>query len=267
MAKPLTSVFGGRLDRLSALIERFRVHAEITEPQSSNEKSANLFVFRRGDGAMRLAFSPNRKPDEGRCASELPGEAEVLAVAAGIRVSGVADHLVAALPRCIAVELDAAPDIRAVVLPLVAEIETPRCGGLAVFHRLCEIVVIRLLRHALETGAADVGALAGLGHPRLARALVAIHERPAEDWTLERLGIEAGMSRTQFAVSFKETVGVTPGIYLSNWRLEVARAELKTGQAVNKVARTCGFASAAAFSRAFARRYGHSPKTEQLRAG
>ena len=47
--------------------------------------------------------------------------------------------------------------------------------------------MIRLLRHAMEEGKADTGLLNGLAHPRIAAALVAIHEAPEESWTLERL--------------------------------------------------------------------------------
>ncbi|WP_417689877.1 helix-turn-helix domain-containing protein [Roseibium sp.] len=252
-----------RLDRLSALIERFRILAQVIQLDDAIEERGGLFVFRNAEGRMRLAFSPNRQPGDIPCDSERVQSGETLAAAARISVSGAGDHLIAALPKCIAIELDDAPDIAAVVLPLVAEIERPRCGGQAVVHRLSEIVVIRLLRHALETGAADFGALAGLSHPRLARAIVAIHEHPETAWSLESLAEEAGMSRTQFAVSFKDTVGMTPGAYLSNWRLDMARAELEGGEQVGKVARMCGFASPAAFSRAFARRFGHTPKAER----
>ena len=265
MSVPAVPVFGGRLDRLSSLIERFRVHAQIVDRQLDDERSANFLVFRRPDQTMKLVFWPVQEDDGNGHKHYASKTGEVPAVAAYIEISGVGDHLAAALPACISVELNEAPELNAVVGPLVAEVEQPRCGGQAVFHRLCEIVVIRLLRHTLESGAVDVGLMAGLVHPRLARALVAIHKAPEKSWNLEKLASEAGMSRTQFAITFREVLGQTPGAYLSNWRLEVARVELEAGAQVNRVARQCGFASPAAFSRAFARRFGHTPRAERRR--
>ncbi|MEP0232941.1 helix-turn-helix domain-containing protein [Roseibium sp.] len=261
-----TNIFGGRLDRLSSLIERFRVQADLVAPDEAEVRGANFVVLRGADDALRLVFVPNGSGDCAACDHFSVEESETLVVAAKIEIAGAGHHLVLALPRCISVALVDAPDLRTVVSPLVEEVVQPRCGGQAVFHRLAEVVVIRLLRHALESDAADVGLLAGLSHPRLAAALVAMHERPGVAWNLESLAAEAGMSRTQFAVTFKEVLGMTPGAYMSNWRLDIARAELESGVQVRAVARMCGFASAAAFSRAFARRYGHAPKLERRKA-
>lgn len=258
--------FDGGLDRLSSLIERFRVSATIAPPGSERAQSANFLVFRNADEARRLVFMPGGSSDTPLCPARACGPGETLEVAANISISGSGHHLIMALPKNIEIPLSDAADLEAVVVPLVGEVTRPRCGGQAVFHRLCEIVVIRLLRHALESGTTAVGLLAGLAHPRLAAALVAIHETPDRAWTLEQLADQAGMSRTQFAVTFKAVVGPTPGVYLSSWRLEIARTELEAGSPVKRVARMCGFSSAAAFSRAFARRYGHAPRVERNRA-
>lgn len=258
--------FDGGLDRLSSLIERFRVSATIVSPGSERARVANFLVFRDAEGGRRLVFMPGGTSDTPLCPARAGGLDETLEVAADISISGAGHHLIAALPQNIEIYLSDAADLEAVVVPLVGEVTLPRCGGQAVFHRLCEIVVIRLLRHALESGTTAVGLLAGLAHPRLAEALVAIHETPDHAWTLEQLADQAGMSRTQFAVTFKAVVGATPGVYLSSWRLEIARTELEAGSPVKRVARMCGFSSAAAFSRAFARRYGHAPRLERSRA-
>ncbi|MDN3719852.1 AraC family transcriptional regulator [Roseibium salinum] len=187
-------------------------------------------------------------------------------VGARIMISGIGRHLVDALPDHISVPLGEQPYLTAVVMPLIEEVTTPRCGGQAAFQRLCEVVVIRLLRHAMEEGRADSGLLSGLAHPRIAAALVAIHEAPAQAWTLEKLADTAGMSRTQFAVTFKELVGTTPMVYLAHWRLDIARAELETGRQVKSVASLCGFTSPAAFSRAFSRRFGYPPRQRRAQA-
>lgn len=258
--------FSGKLDRLSSLIDRLRVHVVNALVEEPNTGAANLVIFTHRDGALRLVFSPLRDEAIQDFPETAPQPGETPLVAAHITITGIGKQLINALPACISVPLSEEPYLTAVVTPLIEEATTPRCGGQAAFQRLCEVVVIRLLRHAMEEGKADTGLLNGLAHPRIAAALVAIHEAPGETWTLEKLAETAGMSRTQFAVTFKDLVGATPMGYLSNWRLDIARAELETGRQVKSVATLCGFSSPAAFSRAFSRRFGYPPKQKRKQA-
>jgi len=272
MPVPYRMSFSGKLDRLSSLIDRLRVHVSNLPAGGQERAIANFRIYARGDRALRLVYCPltgdvSLTEDEaGECPDLGPQAGETPVVAARITISGVGRQVVSALPDCISVPLDDDPYLTAVAMPLIEEVTQPRCGGQAVFQRLCEVVVIRLLRHALEAGKVDTGLLNGLAHPRIAAALVAIHEAPGEAWNLEKLADTAGMSRTQFAVTFKERVGTTPMGYLANWRLEIARAELESGLQVKSVASLCGFTSAAAFSRAFSRRFGYPPKQKRSQA-
>ena len=266
MQVPYRTSFNGKLDRLSSLIDRLRVHVANSLVAGSELETANFRIYQSEDQALRLVFCPLRKDGVGEGENMAPEAGETVLVAARITISGIGRQLINALPDCISVPLAEEPYLDAVVAPLIEEVTLPRCGGQAAFQRLCEVVVIRLLRHAMEEGKADTGLLNGLAHPRIAAALVAIHEAPGEAWTLEKLAITAGMSRTQFAVTFKDLVGITPMGYLSNWRLEIARAELEAGRQVKAVATLCGFASPAAFSRAFSRRFGYSPKKKPVEA-
>ncbi|MCV0426919.1 MAG: AraC family transcriptional regulator [Roseibium sp.] len=264
MSVPYRVSFNGKLDRLSSLIDRLRVQVENAHTQDTGVHLANLWVLSDDADAMRLVFCPLDASLLNINKGLQPRDDETVLVAAHITISGVGKQLVNALPDCISVPLAEEPYLTAVVTPLIEEVTLPRCGGQAAFQRLCEVVVIRLLRHAMEQGKADTGLLNGLAHPRIAAALVAIHEAPGETWTLERLADTAGMSRTQFAVTFKELVGATPMGYLSNWRLDIARAELEAGRQVKSVASLCGFSSPAAFSRAFSKRFGASPREARI---
>jgi len=80
-----------------------------------------------------------------------------------------------------------------------------RCGRRALLDRLFEVLLIQIL--LMDNGQTQVGMLAGLAHPRLRLALIAMHERPAEEWSLEALAAHAGMSRSVFANAFRDTVG------------------------------------------------------------
>ncbi|WP_457307141.1 helix-turn-helix domain-containing protein, partial [Polaromonas sp. P5_E6] len=54
-------------------------------------------------------------------------------------------------------------------------------------------------------------------------------------------------------------LGMTPGTFLTAWRLTLARRRLQQGARVKVVAAWSGYASAAAFSRAYSRAFGHAP--------
>ena len=71
----------------------------------------------------------------------------------------------------------------------------------------------------------------------------------------------AGMSRTAFAQLFKEKVGRPPMVYLTHWRMTLAAKRLKEPkESVSSVAHAVGYKSESAFSAAFRRTRGSSPR-------
>lgn len=204
-----------------------------------------------------LAFFPRGTPDDIQVRMDAT-DAEF--VAATVDMGGEANPIARALPNPVIVPLAEAEALGAVADMLLEEALSPRCGGRAVVDRLCEVVVIRLLRYAIEGGQAKPGLLAGLAHPNLCLAIVALHDSPGKNWRLEDLAEAAGMSRTHFANSFRKVVGVPPGEYLSDWRLTLARTEIGKGTPLKVIAGNIGFSSSAALSRAFSRRYGFTPR-------
>jgi len=247
----------GRPDRLSALLERFRIRAQVHPVDSgADDNTANMIIS--GDAGISTLFYYPR----GNAGADDTGTGAV--VRASVDTGG-ASPIALALPQRVEVRLADAPALAAVADILIDEARAPRCGRRAVVDRLCEVVVIRLLRHLIETDEAEAGLLAGLAHPNLAPALIAIHENPDKPLVLEDLAARAAMSRTHFANTFRDVVGTTPGQYLTDWRLTLARIEIAAGAPVKTVAKRVGFSGAAALSRAFTRRFGVSPR--QLRSG
>ena len=106
------------------------------------------------------------------------------------------------------------------------------------------------------------GWLRGLTDPAVSRALSIIHNRFAEDFDVETLAREAGVSRTVLGERFSELLGESPMRYCAQWRMRMASNMLRDGrQTTATVAYAVGFNSEAAFNRAFKREFGVPPAT------
>jgi AraC-like DNA-binding protein len=174
--------------------------------------------------------------------------------------------LLAALPRAIHLPGSAlGPDswVATFLRAAVAESNLKRSGGEAVLERMSEMLFVEVLRRYVDSLPADqTGWLAGMRDPVVGRALSLLHERPAEPWTLDRLGAEAGLSRSSLHERFVHFIGQPPMQYLTNWRMQLAAGKLRdTDAKVLDIALDVGYESEAAFSRAFKRIVGVAPGT------
>jgi AraC-like DNA-binding protein len=124
------------------------------------------------------------------------------------------------------------------------------------------MILIQALRlHLAEGMNGGVGWLFALADKQMGAAISAMHENPAHRWTLQTLAEQAGMSRSSFALKFKETVGKSPMEYLTRWRMVLAADRLEnSGDPVSVIALTLGYESESAFSTAFKRVMGCSPR-------
>jgi AraC-like DNA-binding protein len=68
------------------------------------------------------------------------------------------------------------------------------------------------------------------------------------------------MSRTAFAVKFKQLVGQAPAEYVANWRLTIAQARLREGVPLKILAGELGYSSQSALTRVFTAKLGVSPR-------
>lgn len=134
-------------------------------------------------------------------------------------------------------------------------------GREAMLAKLAELMFVEALRsHLAQLSEDERGWLAGVRHPQVGAALRAIHGRPADPWTLERLAAQAGMSRSSFAEQFNAYVRIPPMRYLARWRLQLAARLLESGTvSVAQAASAVGYQSEAAFNRAFKREVGEAP--------
>ena len=141
------------------------------------------------------------------------------------------------------------------------ELRDPQPGGVVVAQQLATLLLVQTLRLYLAEGRnGGVGWLFALADKQIAAAIRAMHENPGAQWTVGSLAKHAGMSRTSFALKFKETVGASPLEYLTRWRMTVAGDRLVRSSApISEIGQALGYESQSAFSLAFKRVMGCSP--------
>ena len=141
-------------------------------------------------------------------------------------------------------------------------------GTAAAVTRLSEVLYIEVLQSAIERVPELKRLFTAVSDPLIGRALSLIHNRIGQDWTVDSLAAEIGMSRSRFAERFQELIGAGPMTYLGDWRLQRARALLTEKRAsVKEVAHLVGYQSPAAFSRSYARKFGQAPRAARARSG
>jgi transcriptional regulator GlxA family with amidase domain len=146
---------------------------------------------------------------------------------------------------------------------LASEMAEPAPGSELVVKRLADILFIQSIRAhiASRSESCKKGLLRAIFDPQIGAALNSMHEKVEGPWTVESLAAACGMSRSAFAVRFKELVGETPLEYLTSWRMHKATALLHQGdKKLFEVAKSVGYDSDAAFSKAFKRILGVAPR-------
>ena len=170
--------------------------------------------------------------------------------------------LVAQLPALLHLPADADSGwIAQTLRQAVQASEGSRPGNEAILERISEMLFVHAVRSYLaRLDPASSGWLAGLRDRRIGRALALLHATPARDWSLDDLGREVGLSRSALHDRFVELIGLAPMRYLARWRMQLASTLLRSTSAnVEAIALDVGYASEAAFTRAFKRAAGMPP--------
>jgi AraC family transcriptional regulator, alkane utilization regulator len=175
----------------------------------------------------------------------------------------LAQPLIEALPRIVVVDMTGAAPLEwltdAMGLVLSAS-EAPFLGASATRARLAELVVVEALARFIQATPGGTGWLAGLNDRYVGRALALVHGRPSEPWTVEKLGRQVGLSRSALADRFSDVMGEPIFAFLTRWRLQLAAEYLiTTTRSIESIARTAGYESGGAFSRAFKHAFGKAP--------
>lgn len=265
------------MDALVSLLSNFSLHAGVfytgnicgIHDFERDTERGHLHLIRSGSVQVRgvtrrrfevtqptLMFLP--RPDQHRLVTDDGPGSDVVCATVQFGGSGV-NPVTASLPDLVMVPLTQMSGVDALLDLMFEEAFHEHAGRQGVLDRLCEVLMIRLLRYCMALGLTQGGALAGLADVRLGPVLAAMHEDPQHPWDLLGMAQLAGMSRARFAVRFREVTGDTPADYLAAWRVMTAQRLLTRGAPVKQVAEDVGYGSASALSRAFVRRLGIAP--------
>src|SRR5262245_7323633 len=179
--------------------------------------------------------------------------------------NGVTDPLLAVLPPLVLVNGrggDVAPGLRVTVSQLFEELGSGSSGAAAFVTRLADSLFMQAIRAYLDENidTAGSGWLAALRDHQIGRALVLLHDKPHQPWTVAELADRVALSRSAFAAKFTQLVGEPPLHYLTRLRLNVATARLRSGNdKLSVVADAAGYESVYAFAKAFKRNLGVTP--------
>ncbi|WP_253247823.1 cupin domain-containing protein [Stutzerimonas stutzeri] len=201
-------------DRLAALMTHFPMRAQVfnTGPLcgintlQSDGVHGQLHLIRRGAVEVRYGRETLHVTQPSLLLFPRPlthrfitaPDCEVDMVCANLTFEGgSANPIASALADLVCLPLDGVWGAEPVLSLLFEEAFEQRCGRMALVERLVEVVMIQILRQLMESDEVSGGLLSGLAHPRLRNALVAMHEAPAQDWTLDNLAGVADVRRPQ----------------------------------------------------------------------
>tara|TARA_R110002072_G_scaffold136124_3_gene278314 strand:- start:21519 stop:22397 length:879 start_codon:yes stop_codon:yes gene_type:complete len=167
--------------------------------------------------------------------------------------------LLRALPDVTVLLAAETPWLRPLTTLILDESLSPGGASQAILEKLAELLFAYTLASSNVIRSSDRSILALYSHPRIGRAIDAIHEQPDFPWTLDLLARKAAQSRTSFAATFKALSDWTVMEYVSWWRMQLAWKHLEEGTRLSEIPSLVGYQSSAAFSRAFKRYFGVNP--------
>lgn len=235
-------------------------------------EAGDCVVLPHGD-AFRLASDVTLTPIHLRSVLSKPQNGSILSWNGGGSFLGLGafftfagDHAIALLgllPRIVHIRNNSdRAAMRWYLERMMKVLSEPQPGGFLLGQHLAQMMLVEALRlHVADSVKDGAGWLFALADKQLSAAITVIHENPGYRWSLQELAERAGMSRSIFALRFKEKVGTSAMEYLTRWRmLRAADQLLHSADSVLVIAQSFGYASESAFGLAFRKVMGCSPR-------
>lgn len=246
------------------------------EGEPTIEVRAGEVLLLPRNNAHTLASAPGLKPksarelirpsaDGGLARISHGGGGEAVHLVCGFLASEeLYNPLIATLPRILKLDVRQGTSrdwVEASVRFAAGELTEGRLASSSVMSRLSELLFVEAVRNYSSTlGGQQAGWLKGLADPHVGRALALIHHNPSAPWSAGALAREVALSRSAFVDRFTTLVGMPPIRYLTVWRLQTAKLNLReTRTTIAQLAQSVGYEFEEAFSRAFKREFGQAP--------
>ncbi len=172
-------------------------------------------------------------------------------------VTGLVDWDSRVLGHCAAIT---SPKLMSAAERLKQEVLSPDFGSESAIDALVRLLMVDLGRLFRQTMQAE-GGQGGLAPWQLARIDKALRSSDGEWPTTQVLAQLCGISRSHLSRSFAATGGTALADHAAAIRMERAQDMLRTGDmAISMIAHRLGFATASAFSAAFRRATGLTPR-------
>lgn len=145
---------------------------------------------------------------------------------------------------------------------LEQELALHAMGSESIVNGLLDVIFILLMRETLRSQGQDRPCWSqSIQDPQVQKAVQALHEDCARQWTLGQLASHAGLSRTSLAERFRKTMGNTPLNYLRTVRMQKAMSVLsESARSLEQIAQEVGYQDAFSFSKVFKRTVGVAPR-------
>ena len=238
--------------------------------------AGDIVIFPRGDCHLLGNGYPQEPVDsfrtfakhleEGLKAVRFGGGGEVTRFVCGYLACDpqLCEIVLTGLPRIFKVPVASGPSAQWIENSIrfsVGESNVTDAGSSLVVAKLSEVLFVETLRRYISTlPPHEIGWLAGLRDPLVAKALGCLHRKPDKQWTVDNLAKQVGSSRTRLTERFRHFLGVSPIAYLTEWRMRLAVETLQSTQmSVAEVALEVGYNSESAFNRAFKRTFNAPP--------
>jgi AraC-like DNA-binding protein len=253
-----------------------RAYAQIVDGPREELKAGDIVVIPHGDPHV-LGNGSRAKPVDslktfGKGLSEaldvtrFGGGGETTKFVCGFMACEprLSEVFLAGLPKLVRVHVTGEPAgewLKNSIQFTVGEAGTSSAGRQLVLAKLSEVLFVETLRRYINSLPPDqIGWLAGARDPIIGQALAHMHKDPAHEWSISSLARAVGVSRTRFVERFRHFIGESPMAYLTRWRLRLAAEILQSSEeSVAAIALNIGYASEAAFNRAFRREFNCPP--------
>lgn len=231
------------------LVPSNKLHLLASAPSVSPVSGDDLLLPQGENGLVRIRYGGGGPPTRILC---------------GFLASRAAPSpLLETLPALLVISLEDVASLRwieASIAMTARELTAGRIASISMMSHLSELLLIEALRAYLEQSSAAGGWLSGMADQRISRALARIHGRLDTPPAVAELADAAGMSRSAFVEQFTGLLGVAPGRYVLDQRINAARLMLRdTTLTLTEIARRVGYDATESFARAFKRETGRTP--------